>query len=82
MADRNAVSTILGYFYQFDRSILTLLSLTSYDDCVAIECIEDVDVYTATEVTAVQCKYYEKSEYNHSIIKPAIMFMLAHFRSC
>lgn len=80
MADRNAVSTILGYFYQFDRSILTLLSLTSYDDCVAIECIEDVDVYTATEVTAVQCKYYEKSEYNHSIIKPAIMFMLAHFK--
>lgn len=80
MADRSAVSTILGYFYQFDRSILTLLSLASYDDRVAIECIEDIDVYTSTEVTAVQCKYYEKSEYNHSVIKPAIMFMLVHFK--
>lgn len=80
MADRSAVSTILGYFYQFDRSILTLLRLASDDDRVAIECIEDFDVYTATEVTAVQCKYYEKSEYNHSVIKPAIMFMLAHFK--
>lgn len=80
MADRSAVSTILGYFYQFDRSILTLLRLASDDDRVAIECIEDVDVHTATEVTAVQCKYYEKSEYNHSVIKPAIMFMLVHFK--
>lgn len=80
MADRSAVSTILGYFYQFDRSILTLLGLGSDDDRIAIECIEDVDVYTATEVTAVQYKYYEKSEYNHSVIKPAIMFMLAHFK--
>lgn len=80
MPDRSAVSTILGYFYQFDRSILTLLQLASDDDRVAIECIEDVDIHTATEVTAVQCKYYEKSEYNHSVIKPAIMFMLAHFK--
>lgn len=80
MADRTAVSTILGYFYQFDRSILTLFNLPSDGDRIAIECIEDVDVYTATDVTAVQCKYYEKSEYNHSVIKPAIMFMLAHFK--
>ena len=27
-----------------------------------------------------QCKYYEKSEYNHSVIKPAIMFMLSHYK--
>jgi len=50
MADRSAVSTILGYFYQFDRSILTFLNLASDDDRIAIECIEDVDVYTATDV--------------------------------
>ncbi|MFT8670907.1 DUF4297 family anti-phage-associated protein [Acetobacter orientalis] len=80
MTNRSAVPTILGYFYQFDRSILTLLNLNSDDDHIAIECIEDIDVYTATDATAVQCKYYEKSEYNHSIIKPAIIFMLTHFK--
>lgn len=81
MTDRSAVSTIIGYFYQFDRSILSILGLTGANDSVAIECIEDIDVHTATETTAVQCKYYEKSEYNHSVIKPAIMFMLAHFKA-
>ncbi|WP_380780441.1 DUF4297 family anti-phage-associated protein [Sphingomonas sp. R86520] len=80
MADRSAVSTILGYFYQFDRSILSILGLVLDTDEIAIECIEDIDIRTATETTAVQCKYYERSEYNHSVIKPAIMFMLAHFK--
>lgn len=80
VADRSAVSTITGYFYQFDRSILSILGLSGANDSVAIECIEDIDVHTATETTAVQCKYYEKSEYNHSVIKPAIMFMLAHYK--
>ena len=81
VADRSAVSTITGYFYQFDRSILSILGLSGANDSVAIECIEDIDVHTATETTAVQCKYYEKSEYNHSVIKPAIMFMLAHYKA-
>lgn len=81
MTDRSAVSTIIGYFYQFDRSILSILGLSGANDSVAIECIEDIDVHTATETTAVQCKYYEKTEYNHSVIKPAIMFMLAHFKA-
>jgi len=80
MAERSAVSTILGYFYQFDRSILSILGLDGDSDEVAIECIEDIDISTATETTAVQCKYYEKSEYNHSVIKPAVMFMLAHYK--
>jgi hypothetical protein len=81
VADRSAVSTIAGYFYQFDRSILSILGLSNANDSVAIECIEDIDVHTATETTAVQCKYYEKSEYNHSVIKPAIMFMLTHYKA-
>lgn len=81
VADRSAVSTIAGYFYQFDRSILSILALPGATDSVAIECIEDIDIHTATETTAVQCKYYEKSEYNHSVIKPAIMFMLEHYKA-
>nr|WP_201010212.1 DUF4297 family anti-phage-associated protein [Rhizobium rhizogenes]QCL09648.1 hypothetical protein pC5.8a_156 [Rhizobium rhizogenes] len=81
MTDRSAVATIAGYFYQFDQSILRLLELAQDSDTIDVECIEDIDVRTATEITAVQCKYYENSEYNHSIIKSAIMYMLVHFHA-
>ncbi len=79
MQNRSAVDTIAGYFYQFDHSILSLLSLTNDTETVSLECIEDVDIATANDVTAIQCKYYAKTEYNHSVIKPAIMAMLTHF---
>lgn len=80
MTERSAVDTIRGYFYQFDYSIFKVLQLPGNNDSIAVECIEDVDIRTATEVTAVQCKYYAGTEYNHSVIKPAIMFMLSHFK--
>lgn len=80
MTDRSAVDTIRGYFYQFDYSILKVLQLSNHDESIAVECIEDVDIRTATEVTAVQCKYYAGTEYNHSVIKPAVIFMLSHFK--
>lgn len=81
MTDRSAVDTIRGYFYQFDYSILKLLKLSNPDDSIDVECIEDVDIRTATEVTAAQCKYYSGTEYNHSVIKPAVMCMLSHFKA-
>ncbi|WP_345869038.1 DUF4297 family anti-phage-associated protein [Shewanella algae] len=81
MTNRSAVDTIRGYFYQFDCSILKVLQLVDHKDSISVECIEDVDIHTATEVTAVQCKYYAGTEYNHSVIKPAVMHMLTHFKA-
>lgn len=80
MSERNAVDTIKGYFYQFDFSICEVLRLAAPTDSVAVESIEDVDVHTASETTAIQCKYYAKTEYNHSVIKDAILFMVDHFK--
>jgi hypothetical protein len=80
MTDRSAVDIIRGYFYQFDLSILTLLRLANPDDAIAVECVEDVDIRTANDETAVQCKYYAGTEYNHSVIAPAIRYMLSHFK--
>lgn len=79
MKDRNAVSTLKGYFYQFDFSILQLLSLASMTDKVTIEGIEDVDITTLDNKSAIQCKYYEGTEYNHSEISEAIKFLLMDF---
>jgi len=80
MKDRSAVDTIRGYFYQFDLTMLTFLQLTSPEHSVEIECTEDIDIRTATDVTATQCKYYSKTEYNHSVVKDAIKHMVSHFK--
>lgn len=78
--DRAAIDTITGYYYQFNYYTLKLLNLESVDDTVCIEAIEDVDIHSQDEITAVQCKYYAKREYNHSTIAPAIRLMLSHFK--
>lgn len=80
MTDRSAVDTIKGYFYQFDMSILSVLRLANDCDSISIECVEDIDLQTASDATAVQCKYYAKTEYNHSVIKEAVRYMLSHFK--
>ncbi|MRI32609.1 hypothetical protein EOPP23_06360 [Endozoicomonas sp. OPT23] len=77
--DRSAIDTIRGYCYQFDKSILEVLSLKNDTDSIEVEGIEDVDVKQDGEVSAVQCKYYEKTEYNHSVIAKPIRLMLEHF---
>lgn len=79
MATRDAVSTIRGYFYQFDYSILQVLKLENDSDTICIEGIEDVDVNDENNITLHQCKCYEGTEYNHSEIKAALEWMLKHF---
>lgn len=80
MADRTAIDTIKGYFYQFDYAIVKLLELSQDTDAIIVEGIEDVDLNTATEETAIQCKYYAKTEYNHSVIAKPIKLMLNHYK--
>lgn len=77
---REAIDTITGYYYQFDYYIQQLLSLDVDTDTVCIEGIEDVDINCLNETTAVQCKYYAKTEYNHSVIAKPIRFMLNHYK--
>lgn len=80
MTDRTAIDTIKGYFYQFDYAIAKLLELGNDTDTIIVEGIEDVDISTATEETAIQCKYYAKTEYNHSVIAKPIRLMLDHYK--
>ncbi|MFE7084163.1 DUF4297 family anti-phage-associated protein [Priestia megaterium] len=80
MSNRDATDTIIGYFYQFDHSISKLLELNRNEDSITIEGIEDVDIKTIDEDTAIQCKYYAKTEYNHSVIAKPIRLMLNHYK--
>lgn len=79
MASRSAEASIKGYFYQFDSAIIELLQLSNSSDSITIEGIEDVDITTATDKIAIQFKYYEGTEYNHSVIGEPIRLMLTHF---
>lgn len=79
MATRDAVSTIRGYFYQFDYSILQVLRLENDTDTICVEGIEDVDINDENNIILHQCKCYEGTEYNHSEIKDALEWMLKHF---
>lgn len=79
LATRSADATILGYFYQFDHSILQVLSLTSSSSKMVVEGVEDVDLTEKDKSLFIQCKYYRGSTYNHSIIKDAVIAMLRHF---
>jgi len=80
MSNRSATDTIKGYFYQFDYSIDKLLNLKDDLDAIAVEGIEDIDIDSLTESIAIQCKYYAKTEYNHSVIAKPIRLMLNHFK--
>lgn len=79
MVNRDATDTITGYFYQFDKTILEILNQSNLEANVQVEGIEDIDVNETDEVKAIQCKYYAKSEYNHSEIKKPIALMVEHF---
>ncbi|KAA6345599.1 hypothetical protein EZS27_006864 [termite gut metagenome] len=70
MAGRAATATITGYIYQFDYTVKCLLNLSNDNDSVDIENIEDIDIHSCAEDTAIQCKYHEATKYNHSMKLP------------
>ena len=79
MASRAANATIKGYYYQFDTTILKILELKNDNDFVTVEGIEDIDIHTANDVTAVQCKYLSKPKLINSVIREPIMLMIDNF---
>jgi hypothetical protein len=79
MTIRSADATIKGYYYQFDTSILKILELKNDSDSITVEGIEDIDISTATETTAVQCKYLSKPNYINSAVRKPIILMIDHF---
>lgn len=80
MTDRSATATIKGYFYQFDQTIVQLLQATKHGS-ITVEGVEDIDLDDGDDSAFVQCKYYEGTEYNHSVIKEAVIHMLRHFHA-
>jgi hypothetical protein len=63
MSDRVADSTIKGFLYQFNKTILEIANADSEEVITVEGVVEDIDVLSATgELEAVQCKYHESKE--------------------
>lgn len=78
--NRQAIDTIRGYLYQFDNTILQILNHEDQNAIFTIEGIEDIDIeLIGSETIAIQCKYYEKSDFTPSKIKEAITWMVKDF---
>jgi hypothetical protein len=75
---RAANAAIAGYAYQFDKTVLEILDAES-DDVIVVEGCEDIDLHTAGEATAVQCKYHEAGRFSPSGIRKPLLLMLDAF---
>ena len=78
---RVANFAILGYLYQFEKTLLEILT-AEYDMTIVIEgTIEDIDKWDSHgNVTATQCKYHSSAErFSASAIFGALLDMMMHF---
>lgn len=81
MSDRVADSTIKGFLYQFNKTILEIVNAEDEDVITVEGVVEDVDVLSASgELEAIQCKYHEsKEKFTPSLIfKPLLQMAEAY----
>src|ERR1035437_9579008 len=79
---RAADYTIKGFLYQFNKTLIEIL--TSEDDSIiTVEgIVEDVEIVTPAAMTAIQCKYHEASEtFKPSGIFKPLLQMMGHFHA-
>lgn len=79
---RQANSTIKGYSYQFNKSILEILLAEETDEIVLEGVIEDIDVQSPTSTNTIQCKYHEDTQFQMSNVAGPITEMLCHYCEC
>lgn len=76
---RQADSTIKGYLYQFNKSILEILRLSDGNSLVLEGVIEDIDILSPTSTTTIQCKYHEDKKYTISSVAVPIIEMFCNY---
>ena len=79
---RQADSTIKGYLYQFNKSILEILN-SDDDASITLEgVIEDIDIRSPHTTSTIQCKYHEDAKFTLSSVAAPILEMVCHFNEC
>lgn len=81
MAKRSAEDAIAGYYYQFDKTVLEILSNEDINSKITVEGIEDIDIEKPDGHTSfIQCKYHAKTRYTPSAIKKPIQLLLKEYK--
>jgi hypothetical protein len=79
---RSADYTIKGFLYQFNKTLLEILTSQDGDIVTAEGIIEDVEIMTSAGMTAIQCKYHEANKkFTQSDIFEPILQMMYHFHT-
>jgi hypothetical protein len=81
MKNRSADATLLGFYYQFDKTIHTILEQVDENNIITVEGIEDVDIKTINEESVIQIKYQAETNGTDSVLRKPIMLMLEHFKN-
>lgn len=76
---RQANSSIRGYLYQFNKSILEVMSAAEDEQIMLEGVIEDIDVESTNSINTIQCKYHEDKKYQISSVAEAILEMVCHY---
>lgn len=80
--DRSADYTIQGFLYQFNKTLVEVLSAGDTDEITIEGPIEDVEVATVDGIRAIQCKYHEaKDGFALSSIYKPLLQMMVHFQA-
>lgn len=79
--NRTADATILGFNYQFNKSILEILKADDDKTQIMLEGTkEDLDIFLPNKTIAIQCKYYESTEnLTPSVLAKPIFDMLLSY---
>lgn len=79
---RQADSTIKGYLYQFNKSILEILSADDEASITLEGVIEDIDIQLPNATSTIQCKYHEDVKFTMSSVAAPILEMICHYNEC
>lgn len=79
---RQANSTIKGYLYQFNKSILEILSADDEASITLEGVIEDIDIELPNATSTIQCKYHEDAKFTMSSVVAPILEMICHYNEC
>lgn len=79
---RQANSTIKGYLYQFNKSILEILSAEDEASIILEGVIEDIDIQLPNATSTIQCKYHEDAKFTMSSVTAPILEMVCHYNKC
>lgn len=79
---RQANSTIKGYLYQFNKSILEILDADDEATITLEGVIEDIDIQLPNATSTIQCKYHDDSKFTMSSVAAPILEMVCHYNEC